>query len=182
MAHLVGFKGRKKYVRQGTISDDVWNEMKPYRKYPDYTFGYVGSFDRTKKTDKILEKRLKDLGLSTHQVAMYMTSTTGRHLLDSGTSKKDIYKGTKDARETVARYEKEESKPQLAKYPKPAKAKVKKPKQSSLVLKGKKQYVQRMYPKVPLSNKEIEKGIRRTGSTYGDWFKSPKPKRVRRVR
>lgn len=85
MTRLVTFsrKTGTSTVRQGGISDGVWfNSF--LRKYAssDSPGGYVGSSDRTKDSDRIVERRLREAGLSDEGVAVWMTSTSGRHLGD----------------------------------------------------------------------------------------------------
>ena len=50
------------------------------RQYP--VFGYIGAYNRTEERDKILETKLREAVKNTEQVAAWLMSTTGRHLMD----------------------------------------------------------------------------------------------------
>ena len=44
--------------------------------------GYVGSSNRTPEIDKALEKALRGTGLKDGGIALWLTSTSGRHMMD----------------------------------------------------------------------------------------------------
>ncbi len=75
-----------KYAQQGGFSTAVWRE--PYlqdyisREFPG---GYVGSRQRTDKKDAFLELTFKQKGMGPRAIAMWLTSTAGRHLGGEGT-------------------------------------------------------------------------------------------------
>ncbi len=69
-------------VRQGGIPQGIW-EVESLQKYlEDIPFGYVGNFQRTDERDRILVHALLNNGLSEKEVAAWLTSTSGRHLMD----------------------------------------------------------------------------------------------------
>jgi len=90
-------KNAKLIVKQGGISDAVWNSkhLKQYRK--GMAFGYVGSFGRTIKLDKYVEKKLRSLGMGPNAIGIWMTSSNGRHMMDNPHSKSWIDSYLKDA-------------------------------------------------------------------------------------
>ena len=95
----------KQIIKRGGFSDEVWNsyELQNYLKRGLYVFGYIGSCSRTNKRDKILEEALKNEGLGHSGIAVWLTSTDGRHLMD------DTYKETsnKDFKKRVSEYVKD---------------------------------------------------------------------------
>ena len=50
------------------------------RQYP--VFGYVGCWNRKEEQDKILEAGLREIGKNTEEVAEWIMSKKGRHLID----------------------------------------------------------------------------------------------------
>ena len=81
------YRGQKKFIRQGGISKQVWNQkdLKEYRESP-IVAGYVGAPERTVALDKFTEKQLRKQGLGPKAIGIWMTSTDGRHYADDALS------------------------------------------------------------------------------------------------
>src|SRR5579872_1292546 len=68
---------------QGGFSDNVaWNE--DFHRYVSsgHPCGYIGSEGRSKARDRVVEIALKATGLGDRGTAVWLTSTSGRHLMD----------------------------------------------------------------------------------------------------
>lgn len=92
MARIVQYKSRKgqfgiQTIKQGNISDAVWKHpiMQTYLKSTG-VFGYVGNSQRTLRTDRILMQEFKQAQVPSDIVAEWLTSTSGRHVMDEDTS------------------------------------------------------------------------------------------------
>jgi hypothetical protein len=106
-------KGEKPYIairKRGGISKEVW-ETDTVTGYLSRgaLYGYFGE-QRTRWKDKIVEAELRKQGLTDEGIAMYLTSTYGRHLMDYGGDEKDpakfqkyVKKFVKDAEYDVTR-------------------------------------------------------------------------------
>lgn len=82
---------------QGGFSKAV-NDSYPFQEYVKHgncCFGYIGSYNRTPGRDKALETILRNTGLGDAGIATWLTSTSGRHLMD------DVVKTT-----TLAKFKK----------------------------------------------------------------------------
>lgn len=82
-------------IKQGKIPDSIWNneELQKYVNSPA-VFGYIGSSQRTQRTDKILIEAWKELGMTDNQIAEGMSWTTARHMADNfdrGLPERKIY-------------------------------------------------------------------------------------------
>jgi len=79
-------KARKK----GGLSNAVYTQprLQSYLK-TDFIFGYVGNYHRTIERDRIVERQLRQAGLTDRQIAIWLTSTSARHMMDG------VYKGMK---------------------------------------------------------------------------------------
>lgn len=74
----------RKDVRQGGIPNKVWNSpiLQEYLKDPTKVFGYVGAFERTMASDKILMEEMEKAHMRVDQIARWMISSDGRHIAD----------------------------------------------------------------------------------------------------
>ena len=81
MGRLNIYIGNRQVVKQGGISNKVWEEplLQKYVRGIN-VFGYVGAHNRTIKSDKILMRELKNI--NSDIIADWMTSGTGRHFAD----------------------------------------------------------------------------------------------------
>ena len=72
-----------KTVTQGGLSHEVWNDqyLKEYVE-SGIVAGYIGASTRTKRSDVVLERLLRKTGMRVHHIAEWMTSTSGRHMMD----------------------------------------------------------------------------------------------------
>lgn len=74
------------YVKeyQGGLSDDVIYSYRAieYLSNNKYAAGYFGATNRSPRRDKIVEKCLREVGLDNNGIAYWLTSTSGRHLMD----------------------------------------------------------------------------------------------------
>lgn len=103
MSRIVYWKGRQQITKQGGISSEVWNTkfLQDYLK-SGIVAGYVGASSRTLASDRVLEKRLRKLGMGPNAIGIWMTSGTGRHLMDDKPTAKRIFDYTKTAPRDVA--------------------------------------------------------------------------------
>ena len=71
-----------KIVQKG-LSNEVWNQprLQNYIKSGG-AFGYIGAVNRTLLSDKKIENALRQKGLNDKEIAIWLTSTSGRHLMD----------------------------------------------------------------------------------------------------
>ena len=77
---------------QGGFSDNVaWNEKFFNYVQDGHPCGYIGSSGRSKARDRVVEIALRSTGLGDRGVAVWLTSTSGRHLMD------DPPRGSKEA-------------------------------------------------------------------------------------
>jgi len=53
-----------------------------YRFSAKFSSGYIGSVDRTKERDRIVEAALRATGLGAEGVAEWLASSSGRHMMD----------------------------------------------------------------------------------------------------
>lgn len=75
-------------VSQLGISNGVWKSMIMKRYIPRCCgSGYIGNSKRTKLRDKIVEAALASQGLGTEGIAFWLTSISGRHMMDSVTAR-----------------------------------------------------------------------------------------------
>lgn len=83
---------KKNYSWQGGFSDEV-HKTYEFQNYA-YTIkegksiatsccGYIGSSSRTKQRDQVLESFLRKQGMTNGMIATWLTSTYGRHFMDS---------------------------------------------------------------------------------------------------
>lgn len=72
------------HVRQGAIPDNVWNnkDLQEYLEPGRGIFGYVGSFQRSIASDKILMEEMKNAKVRSDQIAKFLMSSDGRHIAD----------------------------------------------------------------------------------------------------
>jgi len=94
-------------VKQGGLSRGVWWNSSLQRYITDgHPFGYVGHSRRTRLSDVVVESGLREQGLSDEGIAVWLTSTSGRHLGDcfeKGMTKQEVeeafrgFFGTRDA-------------------------------------------------------------------------------------
>jgi len=77
------FDGTVYHTKQGGFSDEVFNNyyLQDYMK--GIPCGYIGSSYRKAWADKLVEKALRDSGLGPRGIAVWLTSTSGRHLADN---------------------------------------------------------------------------------------------------
>jgi len=54
----------------------------------DNPCGYIGSSSRTKWHDKVIEVKLREEGLGSEGIGVWLTSTSGRHLMDNPEKRK----------------------------------------------------------------------------------------------
>lgn len=76
----------RKHIRQGGITGSIWKTQTIQNyigKEGKHTFGYIGSFDRTVSSDKLVVKILKSKGWTDRQIAQWMISSEGRHIADN---------------------------------------------------------------------------------------------------
>ena len=78
----------KMTVSQGNLSNEVWNDP-DLQEYVNGTvvFGYVGHFNRTLKTDKMLMRYQKQFNVSNKRIVKFMSWREGRHFADILSSK-----------------------------------------------------------------------------------------------
>jgi hypothetical protein len=76
---------------KGGLSDGVFELLRRYIGDGKGVNGYVGHAGRTIETDQKLEREMRRLGLSDEKIAVWMTSTGGRHIMDDALD----YKGEK---------------------------------------------------------------------------------------
>lgn len=71
---------------KGGLSDLVYNSphFQDYIK-SGHAAGYIGEQTRTKGRDEIVEKALRNQGLNSDGIAFWLTSTSGRHMMDGVT-------------------------------------------------------------------------------------------------
>jgi len=90
-------------VKRLGIPKNVWetSELREYVQQP-YVGGYVGARGRTKTGDYKLVRALRKKGLGPKMVATWLTSGSGRHLMDSDQlTAKGIKNYTKDVAKQV---------------------------------------------------------------------------------
>ena len=82
---------------KGGFSDGLFNSenFQDYIK-SGFVFGYIGSFSRKPGFDRIIEKGLRDEGLNDEGIATWLTSTNGRHIMDSVENKTTKAQFSKD--------------------------------------------------------------------------------------
>ena len=84
MNKLSYHEGNNHIVLQGGISDGVWNEDTTQHYIKSLVCaGYIGHDKRTEETDKQVENALRKTGLGDRGIAIWLTSTSGRHLAES---------------------------------------------------------------------------------------------------
>lgn len=85
---------------QGGLSEDIVRseQFQRYVGNGKYVCGYLGTSERTTDRDRVVEEELKRQGLEAEGVALWMTSTDGRHLMD------DVPKSLKSFRKRVQAY------------------------------------------------------------------------------
>ena len=76
---------------QGGFSDDVFNTTKLQQYVKGGAFGWIGNSDRTIQADKLIEKGLRERGISPSRMYNWISSSSGRHFGDSlgGYTKKE---------------------------------------------------------------------------------------------
>jgi hypothetical protein len=74
---------KKKLVFKGGLSDAIVNTPE-FEKYISggHPSGFIGAYERNNTRDKIAEQVLREYGLNNNQIADWMTSTLGRHMMD----------------------------------------------------------------------------------------------------
>jgi len=80
----VRVKSERKRNYKGGLSDEVYytDTLQGYI-HDGYPAGYLGSLGRTAARDRIVEDVLAARGLNDDQIATWLTSTSGRHMMDS---------------------------------------------------------------------------------------------------
>lgn len=86
MSRLVTYNEiqRRKIVRQGGLSDRLWNnpELRSYIN-SGFVYGYIGAFERTIRSDKVLMRIQKRYNIPDKAlVERFLTNTNGRHCAD----------------------------------------------------------------------------------------------------
>lgn len=109
MGKLAMWNGNKAVVKQGGLSNSLWNnsELKGYIK-EGAVAGYIGHEDRTIRTDKILMRVQKRFYISDADLIYYfVTNSTGRHTADNfrGKSDSEIFDAIAGAMLSSAMYE-----------------------------------------------------------------------------
>lgn len=94
-------------IRQKNIPNGVWynSELQSYLKNQG-TAGYIGADERTYETDKLVVSELKKKGLTDEEIAVWLTSGDGRHLMDNF-SKKNLREYSKFAKAQVTKWHSE---------------------------------------------------------------------------
>jgi hypothetical protein len=79
--------------KKGGFSDAVYNSraFQDYIKNPTVA-GYIGSSSRTPYIDKYVERKLRSLGMGPNAIAIWLTSTSGRHMMDDVSPKDKVGK------------------------------------------------------------------------------------------
>lgn len=73
----------KVHVKQGLIPDKIWKRPTLQKYVNDYPFGYVGSLNRRKGTDKPVMKYFKDAKKTDRFVEdEFLINARGRHMAD----------------------------------------------------------------------------------------------------
>jgi hypothetical protein len=88
-------KSGTKHTGQGLIPDRIWNREEIQKYVKDYPFGYIGSTNRRKTTDKAVMKYFRDAKKSDKFISdEFLTNSIGRHMSDSfyKDSESQIYK------------------------------------------------------------------------------------------
>lgn len=94
MGRLVRYKSGNAIISQGGLPDEIWQhpiarnytgnkEGKRISVTKNIVAGYFGSDNRTKKIDKLVVNQLRKEGLSNTEIAEWLTSTSGRHMMDN---------------------------------------------------------------------------------------------------
>lgn len=76
---------------QGGFSDEVFNSPELQEYVKGVPFGWIGNSDRTIHADKLIEKGLRERGISPSRMFNWISSSSGRHFGDSlgGYTKKE---------------------------------------------------------------------------------------------
>lgn len=71
-------------VKRGGISKNVWNTqyMQDYIS-TGYACGYIGSYARNNARDIIIEEVLREHKIDNEGIAMWLSSSCGRHFMDN---------------------------------------------------------------------------------------------------